>query len=108
MLEKLTDYFKQSLTLDNRINVCSVSSLKGILAASGKNLQVIFVGSENYKDQTQSAETKRIIRTMKIFDEDEEKLLRSASKISVSKIDSKAELDAKMEDEEVAEPESLN
>lgn len=46
MLEKLNDYFEQSLGLNNRINICSVHSTKGVLAtAANQNVTVYRIGS---------------------------------------------------------------
>ncbi len=45
VLEKVNDYFQQSIKLEHRLNVCSVNSLSGILASS-KNVQVYYIGSE--------------------------------------------------------------
>lgn len=47
MLEKLDDYFKQSLALDNRITVCPYQSTRGILATpSLKNVSIYSISSD--------------------------------------------------------------
>jgi len=40
------DYYEQTTSLKNRINVCSNHSAEGILAVPHKNLEVYYIGSE--------------------------------------------------------------
>ena len=89
----MNEYFEQSVTLDSRINVCSIHSLKGILAESNKNVQVYYAGGSSIRKPSASKDYVNNIRGMKLFDEEEERLLRSASKISISKIESKMEIE---------------
>jgi hypothetical protein len=50
MLERLNEYFEQSLGLNNRLNICSIHSIRGILSLQiNQNVQVYRLGSEDYK-----------------------------------------------------------
>lgn len=72
--------------------MCSIHSLPSILAESKKNVTVYYAGAVSYRKASASNSSSNL-RVMRLFEEDEEKLLRSASKLSVSKIESKMEIE---------------
>ena len=70
VLEKVNDYFQQTIKLEHRLNVCSINSLSGILASS-KNVQAYYIGSESQIPNIEKGEVANNLKTMRIFEEDE-------------------------------------
>ena len=86
-LTKLDEYFKQSLSLDNRITVCPYPSTRGILARNSlKNISVYTITSDELRDPRDKESIRNNVRWMRIMDEEDERLNRSTSKMSLSKI----------------------
>lgn len=68
MLEKLDEYFRQSLSLDNRITVCPYQSLKGILARPElKDISICCVLSDDLREGRDKEVMRGNLRGMRIF-----------------------------------------
>lgn len=68
MLEKMSECFEQSVTLENRINVCGIHSLRGILAESHKNVKVYYAGAASYRKAVMDNSVPNL-RVMRLFEE---------------------------------------
>lgn len=86
--------------------MCPFQSTRGILATPQlKNVSIYSITSDELRECRDKETVKASLKGMRIFDEDDDRLNRSAGKISLSKIESKAEvksenkLEAKLEDE---------
>ena len=84
----MNEVYKQTTGIEHRISVCSVQSLSGILAQAQSNVKVYFVGTlpgrAPLKEEPEIIASR--LRNLNLFMEEEEKILRSISKNSISKI----------------------
>jgi hypothetical protein len=111
-LEKMNENFEQNTSLRNRINVCSIHSYHGILGDSARHAEVHFIGPRATRllPQQETPTTRLNVASFHhLFGEEEERLIRSASKISLSKAESKLDMEPeeKIEEQVSLSPQSV-